>query len=215
VIYVVASTTPLRGQQSTRSHSKASHAASRQPPAAPSLPAATREWQTRHQRKCQDSFAGGGDDRGSAPIPLRFSALGPPAEGWGILLIKCGLRRLRKKAGGVRRRRPCRMAPPMALGLRLRIALSSTAAREFYPMPVSFAQSSSTPCWRPQSDKSRGCGGRAPAITPAGAAVHVCWLMQDVQRSGPQPFQGEPRGESPPAGCPKPTRRNAGASSDE
>ncbi len=26
----------------------------------------------------------------------------------------------------------------------------------------------------------------------------------------PQPFQGEPRGESPPARCPKPTRRNAG-----
>ncbi len=27
-----------------------------------------------------------------------------------------------------------------------------------------------------------------------------------------QPFQGEPRGESPPARCPKPTRGNAGAS---
>jgi hypothetical protein len=67
-----------------------------------------------------------------------------------------------------------------------------------------------TPCWRPQSGKSRGCGGRAPAITPAGAAVHACWLTQDVKRSGPQPFQGEPRGESPPARCPKPTRRNAG-----
>jgi hypothetical protein len=26
----------------------------------------------------------------------------------------------------------------------------------------------------------------------------------------PQPCQGEPRGESPPARCPKPTRRNAG-----
>jgi len=28
----------------------------------------------------------------------------------------------------------------------------------------------------------------------------------------PQPFQVEPRGESPPARCPKPTRRNGGAS---
>ena len=73
--------------------------------------------------------------------------------------------------------------------------------------------STPTPCWRPQCVKSRGCGGRAPAITPAGAAVHVCWLTQNVQRSGPQPFQGEPRGESPPARCPKPTRRDAGASS--
>ena len=116
----------------------------------------------------------------------------------------------RKKAGGVRGRRPCRMAPPMALGLRLRIALSSTAARIPYPMPVSFAQSSSSPCWRPQCDKSRGRGGRAPAITPAGAAVIACLLTQNVKRSGPQPFQVEPRGESPPAGCAKPTRRNAG-----
>ena len=70
----------------------------------------------------------------------------------------------------------CRLAPPMAQPCRncRRIALSSTAARTSYPMPVSFAQSSSTPCWRPQSVKSRGCGGRAPAITPAGAAVQVC-----------------------------------------
>jgi hypothetical protein len=32
----------------------------------------------------------------------------------------------------------------------------------------------------------------------------------DVQRAHPQPFQSEPRGEPPPARCPKPTRRNAG-----
>jgi hypothetical protein len=36
-----------------------------------------------------------------------------------------------------------------------------------------------------------------------------------VMRSAayPQPFQVEPRGESPPARCPKPIRRNAVASS--
>ena len=84
--------------------------------------------------------------------------------------------------------------------------------REDFTDASSFClHSTPTPCWRPQSDKSRGCGGRAPAITPAGAAVHVCWLTQNVEQSGPQPFQGEPRGESPTASCPKPTRRNAGA----
>jgi len=35
---------------------------------------------------------------------------------------------------------------------------------------------------------------------------------RDIMQSDahPQPFHGEPRGESPIARCPKPTRRNAG-----
>ena len=40
-----------------------------------------------------------------------------------------------------------------------------------------------------------------------------CAARPSGEAARPQPFQGEPRGESPPARCPKPTRRNAGASS--
>jgi len=54
----------------TRSHSNASHAASRHPPEGPSVPAATRDWQTGFQRQCKDSFAGGCDDKGRADGPF-------------------------------------------------------------------------------------------------------------------------------------------------
>jgi hypothetical protein len=37
----------------------------------------------------------------------------------------------------------------------------------------------------------------------------VPWVVFDGSAYR-QPFQGEPRGESPPARCPKPTRRDAG-----
>jgi hypothetical protein len=43
----------------TGSRCEAGRAASRQPSDAPNLPAATRDWQPGHQRKCKDSFAGG------------------------------------------------------------------------------------------------------------------------------------------------------------
>jgi hypothetical protein len=101
---------------------------------------------------------------------------------------------------------------PSAVGgaIRHRAASSDAACFVSHPSNRNDNGEIPTPCWRPQSGKSRGCGGRAPAITPAGAAVIACLLTQNVQRSGPQPFQAEPRGESPPARCPKPTRRNAG-----
>ncbi len=43
--YILSNSDRRAMRQPTRSHSKASHAASRHPPDAPSLPAATREWQ--------------------------------------------------------------------------------------------------------------------------------------------------------------------------
>jgi hypothetical protein len=48
---------------------------------------------------------------------------------------------------------------------------------------------------------------------PTQLAKKPCFPPPFGEAAHPQPFQGEPRGESPPARCPKPTRRNAGASS--
>jgi hypothetical protein len=66
------------GRQANRptgSRCEASHAASRHPPDAPSLPAATQDWQTGRQRKCKDSFAGGGSLRSDGWANVQLSTL--------------------------------------------------------------------------------------------------------------------------------------------
>jgi hypothetical protein len=54
------------------------------------------------------------------PYPRDFAHWGRQQRGGGDRLRQCPAMATRKKAGGVRGRRPCRLAPPMALGLRLR-----------------------------------------------------------------------------------------------
>jgi hypothetical protein len=104
----------------TGSRCEAGRAERRQPPAAPSLPAATRDWQTGRQRQCKDIFAGGYDNRGSAPVPPRFGALGPPA-GVGVCVVGKALFGGRERISRRRPETPGRAVWPRRWRLSLRL----------------------------------------------------------------------------------------------
>jgi hypothetical protein len=53
-------------------------------------------------------------------------------------------------------------------------------------------------------------GRLSPCLQKSKAHLPRSVLTNSYNVAERQPFQGEPRGESPPARCPKPTRRNAG-----
>ncbi len=163
-----------------------------------------------NQRQCEDSFAGGCEDRGSAPVPPRFVALGPPAEGWGDRLRQCPEMATRKKAVGVRGRRPCRLAPPMALGLRLRRALSSTAARTSYPMPVRLSQFANHPMLAAPKAENLGGAGAEPLPSHPPAQPSMCVGSRkpcsDPARSHSKPSHAASRHPPDPPSLPAATR---------
>ena len=123
-------------------------------------------------------------------------------------------RGLKRPLGKTKKAAPDVDRGPHALAARHRVRLSlvSLASQQ---SPTPFHQALSFTISGGGGSRKIPSGRLSPCLQKSNAQLPRSVLTNSYTVAERQPFQGEPRGESPTARCPKPTRRNAGTSSEK